>query len=146
MKKIYLLLAILLPLTSQARLIDKCGIYNAEGFYTQIESVLHTNQKKSVILLDRGSRSEIKFYISNDDIQKLIPNTHLGVNFKLKLSFESSCYYACEGKIIEVLEPLDPFENPKSFLNPRPSPIAGTEFKCKHNSFEDERQPSSAKK
>lgn len=146
MIKFFTSLILLLPAVGQARLINKCGTYYAEGYYTEIESNLHNRQKKKVVLLERGTNSEIKFFISNGDIQKLIPDTHLGVNFKLKINFESSCYYACEGKIIEVIEPLEPYQNPKPFLNPRPSPMSGTEVKCKPNSFEDERQPSSAKK
>lgn len=146
MIKFFLTLTLLLPAVSQARLINKCGTYYAEGYYTEIESPLHNRQKKKVILLERGSNSEIKFFVSNPDIQKLIPYSHLGVNFKLKLKFESSCFYACDGKIIEVMEPLDPFRSPKPFLNPRPTPIAGTEVKCKPNSFEDiEGEPNGVK-
>jgi hypothetical protein len=146
MKKLFLFLLFLMPLISEARLINKCGTYYAEGYYTEIESNLHSRQKKKVILLERGTNSEIKFFISNSDIQKLIPDTHIGVNFKLKINFDSSCFYACEGKIVEVIEPIDPFQEPKPFLNPRPSPINGTEVKCKPNSFEDvEREPTSEK-
>jgi hypothetical protein len=146
MIKFFLTLTLLLPAVSQARLINKCGTYYAEGYYTEIESTLHSRQKKKVILLERGSNSEIRFFISNPDIQKLIPDSHLGVNFKLKLKFESSCFYACEGKIVEVIQPLDPFQSPKPFLYPRPTPIAGTEVQCKSNSFEDiEREPNEVK-
>ena len=136
MKKIFLIL-FLMPLVAQARLINKCGTYYAEGYYTEIESPLHNRQKKRVILLERGSNSEIKFFISNPDIQKLIPDNHLGVNFKLKLKFESSCFYACEGIVVEVIEPLDPFQAPQSFLFPRPTPLKGAEVQCQLNSFED---------
>ena len=146
MRYLLILALCLAPLTSFARMVNKCGTYYAEGYYTEITSALHGQQKKRVILLDRGTNSEIKFFISNNDIQKLIPDSHLGVNFKLKLIFESSCFYACEGKIAEVIEPMEPFQAPKVFLSPRPSPIVGTEFKCKPNSFEDEREPSSVKK
>ncbi len=137
MIKFFLVFILIMPAVSQARLINKCGTYYAEGYYTEIESPLHNKQKKKVILLGRGSDSEIKFFISNPDIQKLIPDSHLGVNFKLKLNFESSCFYACEGKIAEVIEPMDPFQEPKSFLYPRPSPIKNSEVRCKPNSFED---------
>lgn len=146
LKKLFLILIWIFPLLGEARIINKCGTYYAEGYYTEIVSNLHNQQKKRVILLDRGTNSEIRFFIENSDIQKLIPDTHLGVNFKLKLTFESSCFYACEGKVVEVIEPLEPFQDPKVFLSNHPSPIAGTEFKCKLNSFEDEREPSSVKK
>jgi hypothetical protein len=143
MTKFFLTLILLLPVVSQARLIDKCGTYYAEGYYTEIESPLHNRQRNKVILLGRGSHSEIRFFISNPDIQKLIPDSHIGVNFKLKLIFESSCFYACEGKIAEVIEPIDPFQEPKSFLYPRPFPLKNTEVRCKPNSFEDiEREPN----
>lgn len=146
MNKFFLTLILLFPAVSQARLINKCGAYYVEGYYTEIESPLHNRQKKKVILLERGSNSEIKFFISNPDIQKLIPDSHLGVNFKLKLIFQSSCFYACEGKIVEVIEPLDPFQSPKPFIYPRPAPIAGAEVKCKPNSIEDiEREANGVK-
>lgn len=142
--KTILIILFLLPIIAQARVINKCGTYYAEGYYTEIESNLHNREKKRVILLERGSNSEIKFFISNPNISSLIPDTHLGVNFKLKLKFISSCYYHCEGEIVEVLEPIDPFEPPRAFLNPRPSPIKGTEIACLPNSFED-RQPNGEK-
>lgn len=142
--KIIVLILSLIPLMAQARLISKCGTYYAEGFYTEIESTLHNREKKKVILLERGSNSEIKFFISNPNVSTLIPDTHIGVNFKLKLKFVSSCYYHCEGEIVEVLEPIDPFEAPKAFLYPRPTPIKGTEIACLPNSFED-RQPNGEK-
>jgi hypothetical protein len=146
MIKFFLTLILLIPILCQARLINKCGTYYAEGYYTEVESPLHNGQKKKVILLERGTNSEIRFFISNPEFQKLIPNSHLGVNFKLKLTFESSCFYACEGRIAEVIEPIDPFQEPKSFLYPRPSPIKNTEVLCKPNSFEDiERAPSEVK-
>lgn len=132
-------------MAAQARLMSKCGIYYAEGYYTEVESHVHGREKKKVILLERGSMSEINFYISDANISKLIPDTHVGVNFKLKLKFISSCDYHCEGEIVEVLEPIDPFEAPKAFLYPRPNPIKGTEIACRPNSFED-RQPSGEKK
>ena len=132
----FLTLILILPVFSDARLINKCGTYYAEGYYTEIESPLHHNQKKKAVLLERNSNSEIKFFVSNQDIQKLIPDSHIGVNFKMKLNFESSCFYACEGKIIEVIEPLDPFQSTKPFLFPHPSPLNGTEVQCKPNSFE----------
>jgi hypothetical protein len=137
MKISILSLFFLIPAVVEARVIDKCGTYYAEGYYTEIKSTLHNGQKKKVVLLERGSNSEIKFFVSNTDIQKLIPDSHLGVNFKLKINFESSCFYACEGRVIEVIEPLDPVQSPKPFLYPRPTPIAGTGVQCKPNSFED---------
>lgn len=135
--KTFLILILSLPAIANARLIDKCGTYYAEGYYTEIESNLHNGQKKRVILLERGSNSEIKFYISNSNISKSIPDTHLGVNFKLKLLFTSSCWYACEGNVVEAIEPLDPYQSPRPFLFPRPHPIKGTEIECKPNTFED---------
>lgn len=145
--KLFIAIVVILPAIAQARLINKCGLYSADGYYTEIESNLHNRQKKRVILLERGSNSEITFYISNPDITKLIPDTHLGVNFKLKLRFTSSCWYHCEGEVVEVMEPIDPFETSKSFLFPRPIPIKGTESICQPNPFEDEvRKPNGMKK
>ena len=132
------LLFILIPTLAQAhRLIDRCGVYLAEGYYTEIRSHFHQGKKKRVILLDRGSNSEIKFFVMNQDMSKLIPDTYLGVNLKLKLKFVSSCWHHCEGEVIEILEAIDPFEVPKSFLFPKPNPIRGTNIPCKPNSFED---------
>jgi hypothetical protein len=136
MKMVFFVLFIL-AIRSEAKAINKCGTYQAEGYYTEIVSNFHDKKRKKVILLDRGTNSEIKFFVLNSDIDKLIPITHLGVNFKLKLNFASSCSYACEGKIIEVIQPLSPLENPKPFLSPRPNPIKRTEVKCKPNSIEE---------
>lgn len=123
--------------SSYAELVEKCGNYIAEGYYTEIKSSLHDESKKRVIILNRGSQSEIKFYITNKKMDKLIPDTHLGVNFKLKLKFISKCWYHCEGSLEEVIRPLEPFDHPKLFTYPRPELISGTETKCEKNSIDN---------
>ncbi|MCK5072558.1 MAG: hypothetical protein KAQ98_03970 [Bacteriovoracaceae bacterium] len=130
------ILVLLACLTAKAKIIDKCGTYYADGYYTEIKSVPHNRETKRVILLERGTDSEIRFYINNKNLKKLIPDTHLGVNFKLKLKFTSQCWYHCEGSIVEVIKPLDPFTPPRPFLFPRPKPIEKTEVKCRRNSIE----------
>lgn len=121
-------------LSWQARgaLISECGTYEVEGYYTRIKSRLHGGQTKDVILIERGSNSEIRFFPENSEssLNALIPETHRGVNFRLRLKFASACFYDCTGQLIEVVEPLKPYEIPRPFLSPRPVPIKGTEVKC----------------
>lgn len=136
-RKVAIILGLFTTSVTHARTIDKCGTYLAEGYYTEIKSNPHGKEKRRVVVLERGSNSEIRFYISNTNIKKLIPDTHLGVNFRMKLKFASSCWYLCEGEVIEVIEPLDPTQEPRQFLFPRPTPIKGSEIKCQPNSFED---------
>ena len=100
-------------LNLEAKPIKTCGVYYAEGFYTEIESPLHKGAKKRVILLDRNSASEIRFFITNKNITKLLSDDLLGTNFKLELKFNSSCFYDCEGEIAKVIGPLDLPQEPK---------------------------------
>lgn len=131
----FILLSLLISGPLYSKTIKKCGVYRAEGYYTRIKSVLHNLQMKDVIILNRGSDSEIIFYIHNKNLKKLIPKSHLGVNFKLELSFISQCHYRCEGKIKKVIGPIDPFQEPKQFTYPIPTPLKGTGINCKKSSL-----------
>lgn len=124
------------PYLANAFSIEKCGNYKVEGYYTEISSNLHNGQQKKVILLNRNSRSEIIFYIKNKNIEKLIPDTHLRVDFKLTLQFISLCFNHCEGFIKSIEKPLDPFLSPEYFSYFRTKIIRGTEIPCLPNSFE----------
>lgn len=130
-------LTIFFQTSAISKVIDRCGIYQAQGYYTEIESVPHNKAKKKVILVERGTDSEITFYINNKKLPDLLPETHLGVNFSLKLKIVSSCWFHCEGEVVEVFGPLDPTAKPAIFLFPRPNLIPGTELKCQSNSMED---------
>jgi len=125
----------------KSKLIDRCGNYYVEGYYTKIKSALHDWKNKRVVLIERGTNSEIKFYPQNKNLEKLIPDTLIGVSFKLELKFSSSCWYHCEGEIVKIIAPLEPFTSTQSFLFPKPKPIKGTEKKCLINSI-DKRKSS----
>lgn len=131
MRTLFLVFFVLLTSHLHARPLDKCGVYDVDAYYL---TPAENKEGKAVFLLNRDSESEIRFYVKNPNIAEIIPDSFVGVNFRLKLRFTVSCYYHCEGRIEEVLGPLDPFQYPRLFFHSRQDPIAGTEIKCDQKS------------
>ena len=111
--------------------VEECGIYPVEGYYAEINSPEHERVIKPVLLLNRGSDSEVRVYLLNTNLDKLIPRSHLGAKFKINLEFVSQCLYRCEGRIVKVIAPLDPFEEAKHFTTANSSMRIGPKTPCK---------------
>ena len=124
MKSFSLTIIILFVNLAQANLVSRCGVYEVDAFYLKIKSSIYGNKVKRVFLLNRNSDSQVTFNILNKDITRLIPDTYLGVNFRVKLNFVSECNYHCIGEVVEVMTPLSPFQSmrvfPDNVVNPKP--------------------------
>ena len=125
---------------SIGQIIENCGTYSVQGYYTEIPSLNSKGAKQPVILIERDSQSEIKFVVTNlDKDTKLakkdsrigrIQDLVVGLNYNFKIKFITACWYHCEGEIVEIGEVLDQGIEPEPFLFPYPRPLAGTNIKC----------------
>ena len=113
--------------------VKECGTYPAEGYYDEIVSPDHNDQKKRVFLMNRNSNSEIRVFLLNKNLDKLIPKDHLGTKFKVTLKFVSQCLYRCEAELVDAIEPIDPFDQAKTFNHALPKDRIGPAIACLPN-------------
>lgn len=113
----------------QAKIINECGLYYVEGTY--VERV-KKGKNKRLILLNKGTNSEIRFYIKNKNIEKILPHTLLDSKLRLILNFQKKCWFSCKGEVSMLLRVMPPFDAAQVYLNSRPRPISGQMKKCKY--------------
>ena len=115
-----------------AKVIDRCGTYEIQGTYFQIENP-RTSEQQTVIVTDEGTDSQVTFHILPSKMSEVlaIRLSFLlsSFNYEFQLRISSSCEYDCYAEIVSV-KPKH-LENARSFIEHNPAPLAGTEKPCR---------------
>ncbi|MBF0362939.1 MAG: hypothetical protein HQK49_18110 [Oligoflexia bacterium] len=113
--------------------INNCGTYTVEGRYTIKKNPSGITQP--VILLEKGSDSEITLYLDNPNITKVISDKYMDTNIKLKVKITTSCWFKCRATALHFIELIPLNRALKSIFSASGSRISN-KIKCQSNSLE----------
>jgi len=108
---------------SCATTLEKCGVYNVEGYLIR---KVQDGKDEMQLIVEKGTEAEVTFNIGSYEEKKYKFYIDTKVNMNILVS--KKCMYQCAAQIVEFKKALEPFDNPKPFLFPKPSPLE--EMKC----------------
>jgi hypothetical protein len=98
-----------------AYLIRDCGDYAIEGY---LKTEIINGNETLLLISDQDTLSEVKFNLGKFNKKK--QGYYIGCNVSLEVRLLKTCNYSCEGQLLKINRPLDPFEQPASlsYLHP----------------------------
>jgi hypothetical protein len=97
---------ILFSLSISAAIVDKCGIYKAEGEFQNIKG-------KNYFLIHPGTDHQIKVLLEDGEFQtKKVEKYKASVHLKIK----EKCSFQCNGEVVKLLKLHPPTFSTSSFF------------------------------